>query len=93
VSMLLLQYRRGTETPFFLVLQPRSSHGALEMTPRVRMGKNLTRSLATQRTRSATALPQCGRLNSYMDPTRSSHCTGPCSSGYVVGQTSSRYVF
>jgi len=53
---LLLQCRRGTETPFFFFfLQLRSSHGALEMTPRVRMGKNLTRSLATQRTRSATA--------------------------------------
>ena len=81
----------GHGNTFFL--QPRSSHGALEMTPRVRMGKNSTRSLVTQRTRSATALPQCGRPNSYMDPTRSSRCTGPCSSAYVVGQTSSRYVF
>jgi hypothetical protein len=80
-------------TYFCFYFQLRSSHGALEMTPRVRMGKNSTRLLATQRTRSATALPQCGRPNCYMDPTRSSRCTGPCSSAYVVGQTSSRYVF
>jgi condensin complex subunit 1 len=51
--LVLLQLGHGNI--YFFFLQPRNSRGALGMTLRVRMAKNLTRSLATRRTRSATA--------------------------------------